>query len=415
VSSCCDDLDVGALAVEQARSRILALIQPVTEHEQLGLRQALGRVLSAPLRARTDVPAQTNSAMDGYAVRASDFAAEDQPREYRVIGTATAGHPYDRELGGGECVRIMTGAPLPPQADTVIIQEHAELHDDRIRTAARLQAGQNVRRAGEDIRVGQEVLAVGRPLRPADLGVAASLGVGEVQAFRLPRVAFFSTGDELRSLGEPLRPGDVYDSNRYTLFGMLSRLGVNIRDLGVIPDRPEAIRAAFEDASRSSDVVISSGGVSVGDADYIKPVLEELGDIAFWKIAMKPGRPLTFGRLRGAWFFGLPGNPVAVMVTFYQFVRPALLRLMGRQETGTLTLKARCDGALKKRPGRTEFQRGILSIDDNGEPVVRKTGQQGSGVLTSMSAANCFIVLPSECGGVGQGDWVSVEPFDALV
>ena len=350
--------------------------------------------------------------MDGYAVRAEDLESK-QP--LTVIGTAWAGKPYVGALAEGQCVRVMTGAIMPESSDTVVMQEQVELNDHKIRLAAGQKAGQHVRKAGEDLVRGQVALAGGRRLAPADLGLIASLGIGEVNVLRRPRVAFFSNGDELRSIGQTLSPGEVYDSNRYTLHGMLSRAGMALTDLGVVPDDREEICAAFQSATGIADVLITSAGASVGDADFIQEVLDELGEVHFWKIAMKPGRPLAFGRVGDALFFGLPGNPVSVMVTFYQFVLPALRRLAGERRIVPLRLHASTTTALRKRPGRTEFQRGILSQNSNGQLEVGITGGQGSGILSSMSEANCFIVLPAECDGVAAGQTVVVEPFAGLV
>jgi molybdopterin molybdotransferase len=295
------------------------------------------------------------------------------------------------------------------------MQEQVALEGGRISVGPGHRAGENLRRAGEDLAQGQVALAAGKRLGPAELGLLASLGMAEVPVRRRPRVAFFSTGDELCSIGEVLDEGDVYDSNRYTLYGMLSRLGVEPVDLGVIPDRPEALRGAFRDAAGSADAVITSGGVSVGEADYVKAVLAQLGQVDFWKIAMKPGRPLAFGLIGDCPFFGLPGNPVAVMVTFYQLVQPALRRLAGETEYLPWRFPVPCQTRLRKRPGRTELQRGLLELDPDGQLSVRTTGKQGSGILSSMSQADCFIVLPAESGDVEPGDLVLVEPFQGLV
>jgi molybdopterin molybdotransferase len=305
---------------------------------------------------------------------------------------------------------------MPRGTDTVVMQEHVDATAEHIRIDARHQAGQNVRRAGEDIAAGTVVLDAGKRLTPADLGVLASVGIDEVSVHRRIRVAFFSTGDEMRSVGETLEPGAIYDSNRYTLHGMLSRLGVEIVDLGVVRDQREDTFAAFKQAARVADAVVTSGGVSVGDADFVKEALEQLGQVNFWKVAVKPGRPLTFGRIKNTSFFGLPGNPVSVMVTFYVFVQPALRRLMGEiNPPPSVSLTARCESKLKKKVGRTEFQRGILENDEDGSLIVRKTGQQGSGILTSMSQANCFIVLPMEAESVSPGDAVNVLPFSEII
>lgn len=413
--SCADDYDPTSLTVQDALARILANVAPVCGPEPVPVADTLGRILAADIVSTMNVPAHTNSAMDGYALAGEDIPAQGT-RDLEVVGTAYAGRPYQAAVARGQCVRIMTGAPLPPGTDTVAMQERVERRGDRaIRLDGRLRAGDNVRQAGEDIREGQAVLAAGRRLIPADIGLIASLGIAEVAVHRRLRVAIFSTGDELKPVGEPLGPGDVHDSNRYTLRGMLQRLGVQIKDFGIVRDTPEHTRAAFEAAAAGQDVIISSGGVSVGEADFVKSVLNELGHAEFWKVAMKPGRPLTFGRVRGAVFFGLPGNPVSVMVTFYQFVQPALRRMMGETQTAGLRLKATSLSRLKKRPGRVEFQRGVLEQDDSGDLLVRKTGMQGSGILTSMSHANCFIILPQDCAGVEAGEPVEVQPFAGLI
>ncbi|MCG3145608.1 MAG: Molybdopterin molybdenumtransferase [Gammaproteobacteria bacterium] len=413
--SCADDHDPMSLTVQDALARILANVAPVCSPEPVPVAATLGRILAADIVSTMNVPAHTNSAMDGYALSGSDIPARGTG-ELEVIGTAFAGRPYLSTVARGQCVRIMTGAPLPPGTDTVVMQERVGQRGDRIiRIDGNLKAGDNVRQAGEDIREGQTVLAAGRRLMPADIGLIASLGIAEVAVHRPLRVAIFSTGDELRPVDERLGPGDVHDSNRYTLRGMLQRLGAQIKDVGIVRDTPEHTRAAFQAAAAGQDAIISSGGVSVGEADFVKQVLSELGHAEFWKVAMKPGRPLTFGRVRGAVFFGLPGNPVSVMVTFYQFVQPALRRMMGETQGGELRLRATSASRLKKRPGRVEFQRGVLGQDEGGALVVRKTGMQGSGILTSMSHANCFIILPQDCAGVEIGDPVEVQPFAGLI
>lgn len=411
--SCSDEYDSLALPTAVALQRILDAITPLGDGrtERVGLREALDRVLAEHLLATIDVPAYDNSAMDGYALNAEDLPKEGT-RELRIAGTGLAGHSYQGRCGSGECVRIMTGAVIPDGTDTVIPQEHVELVDAAtIRIDGRTGAGDNVRAAGEDIRCGQKVLARGRRLKAADLGLVASLGIAQVSVMRRLRVAFFSTGDELRPVGEALRPGEIYDSNRYTLYAMLTHQHCEVTDMGVVRDDPAALGAALQRAAEEHDVVISSGGVSVGEVDYVRRVLSELGDISFWKVAMRPGRPLTFGHIGRAVFFGLPGNPVAVMVTFSQFVQPALQRLAGEIADPPLSLPAVSTSALRKRAGRTEFQRGILSRNEDGSLTVCKTGQQGSGVLTSMSHANCFIVLPAAQMRVEPGTTVTVQPF----
>jgi molybdopterin molybdotransferase len=410
----CDDFDPNSLRVEQARTRILETIPTITDTECLAIRSALNRVLAGEVRSSIDVPAHTNSAMDGYAIVASDIPATGNKR-LQVIGKVFAGAPLQTAVKAGQCARIMTGGKMPAGTDTVIMQEHVTVQDDCITIASGHKAGQNVRKVGEDLARGDSVFQPGRQLQPADIGMLASMGMAEVSVYRRPRVAFFSTGDELVGVGHTLGEGQIYDSNRYTLYGMLKRLGVEFLDMGIIPDQRDKIEAAFQSAAGSADVLITSGGVSVGEADFVKETLERLGDIGFWKIAMKPGRPLAFGQLGQCQFFGLPGNPVSSMVTFYQFVQPALKRMMGMHETMPMLLPARCESALKKRPGRAEFQRGIMTVNPAGELVVQSTGAQGSGILSSMAKANCFIVLPLECERVASGEMVQVQPFMGLI
>jgi molybdopterin molybdotransferase len=412
--SCADDYDPNSLRVSEALKRIEEVVTPVIGYQQVSLRAALGRVLAETVTSPFDVPAHTNSAMDGYAVRAADLA-EQGISELKVLGTALAGAPLQMKVEPGTAVRIMTGAVLPEGADCVVMQEQVEREGDWIRIGPDNKAGQNIRLAGEDLAKGATVLEEGRLLQPADLGVLASLGVAEVKVRRPLRVAFFSTGDELRSIGEILGEGEIYDSNRYTLFGMLTRLGVDLLDMGVVRDRREDLYRALAEAANSADAIITSGGVSVGEADFVKDILTTLGEVNFWKIAMKPGRPLAFGRIGNALFFGLPGNPVSVMVIFYYFVKPALRRLMGQADTETITVRVPCVTRLKKRPGRMEFQRGILARQADGSFVVRGTGDQGSGILSSMSRANCFIILPDDCGNIEAGTLVEVHPFEGLL
>lgn len=404
----------GLLSVATARARIDALVSPITGAEQLPIRTALGRILAAPIISTVNVPPYTNSAMDGYALRGSDLPTSGTA-QLKIIGRAMAGAPYTGNVAAGQAVRIMTGAVIPEGADTVLMQEQVTAKAETIEIGTGHRPGQNVRMAGEDMAVGTTVLVAGKQLLPAEIGVLASLGIAEVCVTRRLRVAFFSTGDELKSLGEPLEIGQIYDSNRYTLHGMLSRLGVEILDLGVIRDDRTAIQQAFKDAAAIADVVITSGGVSVGEADFVKQTLDDMGKVDFWKIAMKPGKPLAFGELGNALFFGLPGNPVSVMATFYQFVQPALQRMMGMNAIPALSLQVTCDVDLKKAAGRLEYQRGILASDEQGQMHVSTTGLQGSHVLSSMSQSNCFIILPAECTGVRRGDPVLVQPFAGLV
>ena len=407
--SCLDGYDPDALRVDKAREAIKACLSPIDEVEGLPVREALGRVLAQEIVPAINVPAHDNSAMDGYAVRFSDL---DSPLE--EIGSALAGRKFEGKVGPGECVRIMTGAVMPVGTDTVVIQEVVKKEGGRIVVPPGQKQAQNVRYAGEDLKVGVPVLAPGKYLRPAEIGLIASLGIGEVRVKRKLRVAFFSTGDELASIGKPLKEGEVYDSNRYTLHGMLSRLGVEIDDLGVVRDDPVQLENAFRKAAGSADAVITTGGVSVGEADFVKQLMAKLGEVLFWKIAMRPGRPMAFGKIRNSFLFGLPGNPVAVTVTFYQFVRDALLHLSGRTDDFAIPLLSAISSvALRKVPGRTEYQRGVL-FQENRIWKVRPTGQQGSGVLRSMSEANCFIVLEHERGKVEAGEPVQVQLFEGL-
>jgi molybdopterin molybdotransferase len=412
---CEDELNTGLLSVAQAQARIIEGVTPVSAAETLPVREALARVLAQDIVSPIDVPPHTNSAMDGYAVRAADLP-DNGVREFPVPGTSWAGRPWLTPIEAGQAVQIMTGGMMPAGADTVVMQEQVEREGDTVRIGSGHRCGQNVRAAGEDVATGQQVLSVGKRLSAADIGVLASLGLGEVSVFRRLKVAFFSTGDELRPVGEALGPGEIYDSNRYTLHGMLKKLDVEIIDMGVVRDQRELIEQAFRDAAASADAIITSGGVSVGEADFVKETLEKLGTMSFWKIAMKPGRPVAFGHIDAAVFFGLPGNPVSVMVTWFQFVRPALLKMAG--ETGALgafTLRARTTSALRKRPGRYEFQRGVLEQSAPGEFTVRSAGAQGSGILRSMSEANCFILLDPDHTSVEAGEEVLVQPFQNLI
>lgn len=413
-ATCQDDYDPNSLIMDEALRRITLAIHPLTESETVTVHESLDRVLSENVLSTINVPSYTNSAMDGYAIRADDLSGNDETR-LKIIGKAMAGHPFNAVVNAGEAVRIMTGAPMPQGADTVIMQEHVAAHEQTIVIGSGHRKGQNVRHAGEDMAIGSVALAKGKRITPADMGLVASLGIARVSVVRKLRVAFFSTGDELRSLGEPLGQGQIYDSNRYTLYGMLKRMNVDLIDMGIIADEQERLRDALQQASVQADAVITTGGVSVGEADFIKQLLEELGEVNFWKIAMKPGRPLTFGTIGNAGFFGLPGNPVSAMVTFYQFVKPALLRMSGHDVIEPTTVRMRCLSPLKKAPGRVEFQRGILVRDENNEWCVKTTGHQGSHVLSSMSQADCFIVLPMETGNLDAGNWVDVQPFGGIL
>lgn len=408
----CDLLPPGILSVEQAQTHILGSVAGLQASESVTLWQAQGRILAETVCAPLDVPPHRNSAMDGYALRHADLAT-DKPLQ--VVGTSFAGRPFASNVQPGECVRIMTGAVVPDGADSVVMQENVQCGADSIHLTSSLKFSENVRHPGEDMRTGDTVLEPGRKLNAADLGLLASLGISDVKVLRRPRVAFCSTGDELKSIGETLQPGDIYDSNRYTLYGLLQNLDVEIIDLGVVRDTPEAVEHAFQQAMQQADVFITSGGASVGEADYVTATLERLGQVNFWKIAMKPGKPLAFGTLGECLFFGLPGNPVAVMATFMLFVRPAILRLRGEILPTVPEYTALCTTPLKKVPGRKDYQRGICERDTHGQWQVRSTGGQGSHILRSMSQANCFIALPREAGNLEAGAAVTIIPFDGFL
>lgn len=428
LSGCVTRYDPQALPVSAAQAIVLQWVTPLAASERVPLRDGLGRVLAANVVSPIDVPAHDNSAMDGYAF---DGAALEEAGggtlALTVTGKAFAGHPYIAEVARDACVRIMTGAAMPVGCDTVVPQEHVkhESEGERVRFAAHAVArGANRRRRGEDLAKGSAALRAGRVLRASDIGLLASLGFADVEVKRRLRVAWFSTGDELRSPGEPLDAGCIYDSNRYTIGAMLKRLDVEAIDLGVVRDEPAALASALKLAADSADVVLTSGGVSVGEADYTRAQLQKLGDVAFWGLAMRPGRPLAFGRIwsggtpgagRAALLFGLPGNPVATMVTFYQIVRPALLAMAGAAPQPVPLIPARCDAPVRKRPGRTEFQRGLARRDDDGQWRVAPTGSQSSGALSTMSEANCFIVLAHEASDLDAGDAVDIMLFDGLV
>jgi molybdopterin molybdotransferase len=420
IAALIDNYDTESMSMAAAQAFIARLVPRVGETERVPLKSALGRVLASDIVSPINVPAHDNSAMDGYALRSGDLAA-DVPSRFRVAGKALAGQPFEGSVAAKTCVRIMTGAVMPPGLDTVVPQELVQLADDGTVTlpAGVVRAGDNRRLAGEDLRCGEAALRCGRLLRPADLGLMASLGFADVPVVRPLRVAFFSTGSELRSVGQALEPGCLYDSNRYTLWGMLLRLGVEPIDMGLVSDDAASLEAALRQATECADAVITSGGVSVGEADHTRAVMQKLGEVLFWKLAIRPGRPLAVGRIESggqqAILFGLPGNPVAVMVAFYAFVRDALLAMSGAAASPLPMLRAATMTAMRKRAGRTEYQRGIVSRGAEGRWQVELTGSQGSGILRSMSLANGLIVLPHDQGHVEAGEEVDVLPFDGLV
>jgi len=397
---------------DEAIALLLKQVNIVDGSEVVPLPQALGRVLAEDLASSIDLPPFNNSAMDGYAFRFDDLTSN---QSLTLIGQSFAGHPFEGKPKPNTCIRIMTGAPVPDGYDTVQMQEKVEAKENSIFIETPKAKGTNVRYRGEEVKAGQKVLVSGTQIGAAEMGVLATIGASQLRVTRQVKVAFFSTGDELRPVGTELAPGQIYDSNRYSIQGLLSRANVEWIDMGVIADDPEAIRHAFRNASANADMVLTSGGVSVGDADYTKKILDEEGEITFWKLAIKPGKPFAFGHLGKAIFCGLPGNPVSSMVTFYKLVWPLLNKMQGLPQSKPLQLKAKLTGNLRKFPGRVEYQRGILSNNEHGEAEVCITGGQGSGMLTSMSLANCFVILSQEQGDTADGTLVTVEPFNSVL
>jgi molybdopterin molybdotransferase len=423
-----------SLHVDEARKAISGLVNELllesrklnnaSDIELVTLDQAINRILAEDLLSPIDVPAADNSAMDGFAFNGDCLGNKETIATLKIVGTAYAGKPYEGAIGPDECLKIMTGALMPSGCDTVIPQEFTESVSESTGgfKQNQVKCGENRRLRGEDLQSGKAAIAAGRLLRPSDLGLAASLGIASLKLHRKLKVAILSSGDELRPLGQALDTGSIYDSNRYSLTGLLNRLNMEIIDCGIVRDDPASLKAAFIEAASKADVLISSGGVSVGEADFTKQIMQELGDVGFWKIAMRPGRPMAFGILkpvngssRKTLFFGLPGNPVAVMVTFYQFVRSALLQLNGASQTEQLMTQAIAEAPIRKKPGRTEFQRAVMGRGPDGKPTVKLTGSQGAGILRSMSEANCFVILAHDQGNVAAGDWVDVALFDGLL
>jgi molybdopterin molybdotransferase len=419
------------LSVTEARNAISMLIQDIQLQpkrsdamERLPLKQCLGRILANDILSPINVPATDNSAMDGFAFNSKDLKTDREQIHLRIVGTVYAGQTSVPPTQASECIKIMTGAMMPPDCDTVIPQEFTKSSEEGSITFAKdtVRAGENRRLRGEDLQAGKPAIQQGRILKASDIGLAASLGITELSVYQRIKVAILSSGDELCDMSEPLVPGKIYDSNRFSLYACLSRLGFEIIDCGIVRDTPEDLRRAFTLASQQADVIISSGGVSVGEADFTKQIMDELGEVGFWKIAMRPGRPMAFGSLKQispktspTVFFGLPGNPVAVMVTFYQFVRNALLQLNGALKPEVPLVLVQSAEAIRKKSGRTEFQRGVLFRDSEGKLFVKSTGSQGAGILRSMSEANCFMILHHDQGNIAPGDWVDVEIFDGLL
>ncbi|HAV1549680.1 TPA: bifunctional molybdopterin-guanine dinucleotide biosynthesis adaptor protein MobB/molybdopterin molybdotransferase MoeA [Vibrio parahaemolyticus] len=411
-AACCDTLSPAFLSVVQGQEKILSLVNTVSEIEACKIENAYGRVLAEHIISPVNVPQYTNSAMDGYAIRSDDVDRDS----YQVVAEVMAGHAYDQSLQVGQAVKIMTGAPTPRNGDTVVMREQASQEGDKVTfNGAHIKAGQNVRQAGEDLAIGSDVFTAGTRLASPEMGMIASLGFGEANVFRKLKVAVFSTGDEVQAPGTEQKANSIYDSNRFTIMGMLEKLGCEILDFGILEDNEQLMIEALENASAQADVVMTSGGVSVGDADYIKLALDKLGQIDFWRINMRPGRPLAFGQINNKPFFGLPGNPVAVMVSFINFVEPALRKMQGEQGWKPLKVNAIATENLRSRQGRTEFSRGIYELDDTGSLTVRTTGKQGSGILRSMSEANCLIEISPAIDTVKAGESVTIIPLQGRI
>lgn len=416
--SCDDPVEPALLPVLEAKRRLAELMPALTQTDTVNTINAANRVLAETVISPTNVPAATNSAMDGYAINKVDIPSSGE-RSLTLVGDAYAGRTYGKTIQSGDAVRVFTGALMPEGSDTVVIQEHVATDGNNVTIDSDVQAGKNVRHVGEDLAIGDTVIKQGRKLSAADIGLLASLGITSVSVTRQLKVAFFSTGDEVQALDkageESLPEGMVYDSNRHTLRCLLQALGVETLDFGIVRDNYDDTVKALKEASEQADVIVTSGGISAGDADYVTKAFHELGDVSFWKLAMRPGRPLACGRIGEATFFGLPGNPVAVMVTFLAFVQPALKLRMGMMDVEPFAVPATSIAAIRKSAGRTEYQRGVLSMSANGTLEVELTGKQGAGRLSSMSVANCLIVLGDSIDAVNAGDTVTVWPFDGLL
>ncbi|MCL7419458.1 MAG: molybdopterin molybdotransferase MoeA [Methylobacter sp.] len=410
----CSEDATSVLSLEEAQARIKSALLPVAGTEIVVLKSALGRVLAQPVYSPVNIPHDRNAAMDGYALAARDIVP-DQAFSLNLAGTSWAGRPFQGKMQPGQCIRIFTGAVLPERADTVIMQEHVQADGQTVHFPAHARPYRHVREIGEDMQQGACLISPPKKLTVADLGLLASAGIHEITVRRRLNIVFFSTGDELAAMGQALKPGKIYDSNRYILNGLLTGPGYSITDKGVIADDRDKLENSLIEAAENHDVIITTGGASVGEADFIKDILTSRGQVNFWKIAMKPGKPLIFGKIGHCYVFGLPGNPVSVIATFDQLVKPALQQLTGEPVAKPLRLTAICTSPLKKTPGRQEFQRGILTQNDNGELFVSSSGKQGSHLLGSISRANCYIVLPADCSGVEAGAPVVVEPFSLLL
>lgn len=411
-AACCDTLSPAFLSVTQGQEKILSLVNTVTDTESCSVESSFGRVLAGDIISPVNVPQYTNSAMDGYAIRGDDLDRQ----HYQIVAEVLAGHAYDRPLEKGQAVKIMTGAPTPELADTVVMREQAtETSDGVTFSGATIKQGQNVRQAGEDLPMGSDVFSQGQRLSSAEMGMIASLGFGDCDVYRKLKVAVFSTGDEVQAPGSEQKANSIFDSNRFTIMGMLQNLGCEILDFGILEDDQQTMVDALQQASAQADVVITSGGVSVGDADYIKLALDQLGSIDFWRINMRPGRPLAFGQINDKPFFGLPGNPVAVMVSFINFVEPALRKMQGEVDWQPLKVNAIATESLRSRQGRTEFSRGVYQLDSRGQLTVATTGKQGSGILRSMSEANCLIEISPAVDTVKVGESVTIIPLQGRI
>ncbi|WP_283787713.1 molybdopterin molybdotransferase MoeA [Bermanella sp. WJH001] len=410
MTDCCSA--PGLTPFEVALEQLLSQVNVTQKTQLIPLEQACGRVLAQDIISEMQIPSADNSAMDGYAIRSADLINTNTLKQ---IGKVFAGHPLDQVIEAGQCVRIMTGGQIPAGCDAVVMQENTQSENDDIIFLKSATVGDNIRRAGEDISIGQTLLTIGRRLSPSDIGLLASLGVARVNVFEKLNVAVISTGDELQVPANPLKPGQFYESNGYTVSALLERFGVNVINFGIVPDNMAQLKETFIQADAQADIVITSGGVSVGEADYTKSVIEELGRIDFWKLAIKPGKPFAFGHLSNSYVIGLPGNPVSALVTLHQLAVPMMRKISGQKVKAPLRLNAINAKKLHKRPGRMDFQRGYFSVNENGNLEVQATGAQGSGILTSMSQANCYIVLPQDSGNVDSGETVMIEPFDALL